>query len=77
MSEDFKENFFREEEEKLDYDDSAFYYFSFAILTIFLVPYTLYALSQMLYGEKKGTLRGKNCQCSHCKSVLEERKVYY
>ncbi len=44
MSENFKENFFREEEQLLDYDDSAFYYFFISVLTLILVPYSLYLL---------------------------------
>ena len=44
MSSNFKENFFREEEEKLAYDDSAFYYFFISILSVLLIPFTLYLL---------------------------------
>lgn len=38
----FKENFERDQREELDYDDSAFYYFSMAILFIMLTPATWY-----------------------------------
>lgn len=39
---DFKDNFHRDnkDESTLSYDDSAFYYFSIAILTVVLVPWT-------------------------------------
>ena len=59
----FKDNFTREEEEMLDYDDSAFYYFFIAILTCALFPYTLYLISQMFKGEKSIDMSGKNCTC--------------
>ena len=54
----FQDNFHREEEEHLDYDDSAFYYFFVAILTTLLVPYTLYLLSCMIFGEKTLDIKG-------------------
>ncbi len=73
MSENFKQNFFRDEEQKLDYDDSAFYYFFIAILTVGLVPYSLYLLKSMLFGEKKVELTGKNCNCKKCKDTIQER----
>lgn len=39
----FKDNFKRDsEEDMLEYDDSAFYYFSLAVLTFILIPYTYY-----------------------------------
>ena len=39
----FKDNFKRDsEEDMLEYDDSAFYYFSLAVLTFTLLPYTFY-----------------------------------
>jgi len=36
----FKENFERGSKEQLDYDDSAFYYFSTAMLSAVLIPIT-------------------------------------
>jgi len=52
MSSGFKENFERGEKDNLDYDDSAFYYFSVALLLLGLVPATWYMIiSPMLYGE--------------------------
>lgn len=59
----FQDNFHREEEGQLDYDDSAFYYFFIAILTVGLVPYTLHLIKTMILGESKVDISGKNCQC--------------
>lgn len=63
MSENFKDNFHRDEEQKLDYDDSAFYYFFIAILTVALIPYTIYLIKTMITGETKIEVKGKNCEC--------------
>lgn len=35
----------------LEYDDSAFYYFSISLLTVVVIPYTYFLLSYMLSGE--------------------------
>jgi hypothetical protein len=69
----FQDNFFREEEQLLDYDDSAFYYFFISILSVTLIPYTLYLLKQMITGEKTIELTGKNCECSWCKELVAKR----
>lgn len=61
MSEGFKENFFRDEGEQLDYDDSAFYYFFIAILTIIQIPFTYYIIKTMCKGEKTIDVEGRNC----------------
>lgn len=50
MSQQFKDNFGREEEEMLEYDDSAFYYFSVAILTACLVPFTWSIIRAAIWG---------------------------
>lgn len=48
----FKDNFKRDsEEDMLEYDDSAFYYFSLAVLTFILIPYTYYQLRTFIKGE--------------------------
>jgi hypothetical protein len=48
----FQDNFKRDsEEDQLNYDDSAFYYFSLAILTFIILPYTYYLLKRFFYGE--------------------------
>ena len=57
----FQDNFHREEEQNLDYDDSAFYYFFISILTVMLVPFTWHILKTMVTGETKINLSGKNC----------------
>ena len=62
----FQDNFHREEEKLLDYDDSAFYYFFVSILTVFLVPFTFHILKIVVTGEKKIELTGKNCECTRC-----------
>jgi translocation protein SEC63 len=77
MSENFKENFFRDEEQQLDYDDSAFYYFFISILTLTVIPYSLYLLRQMICGEKRIDTLGKNCECTKCKQILKNRKSFY
>jgi hypothetical protein len=57
----FQDNFFREEENKLDYDDSAFYYFFISVLSVALIPATLYTMKQMIKGEQQIEIKGKNC----------------
>jgi hypothetical protein len=50
----FKDNFKRDsEEDMLEYDDSAFYYFSLAVLTFILLPYTFYQLRTIIVGDVK------------------------
>ena len=71
----FQDNFHREEENKLDYDDSAFYYFFISILTVVNVPLSLSILKTMLTGEKKIVEHGtKNCDCKRCVEVLKARE---
>lgn len=48
----FSDNFKRDsEEDMLEYDDSAFYYFSISILTAILVPFTWGIVRSMLWGD--------------------------
>lgn len=48
----FSDNFKRDsEEDMLEYDDGAFYYFSIAVLTFLLVPFTWSILSSMIWGD--------------------------
>ena len=77
MSENFKENFFRDEEQQLDYDDSAFYYFFISILTCIILPYTYYLIKNMILGEKKIDVKGKNCECTKCKETFKAREKVY
>jgi hypothetical protein len=48
----FGDNFKREaEEDMLEYDDSAFYYFSMSLLTCITVPMTLVMIRNLIYGD--------------------------
>jgi translocation protein SEC63 len=73
----FQDNFHREEENKLDYDDSAFYYFFFSLITCINVPFTYHILKTMVTGEKKIELSGKNCDCAKCKETIKRRQKVY
>jgi hypothetical protein len=74
----FKENFEREENEKLTYDDTAFYYFAFATLFFALVPCTYYlVMKPMLVGEKIINLSIKNCQCQMCLRRMKARQAVH
>ncbi len=47
----FSDGFKREaEEDMLEYDDSAFYYFSLALLTCVTLPITYYTIHAILFG---------------------------
>ena len=60
----FKENFQREEKKGLQYDDTAFQYYTFATLLVILVPFTYHlVIKPILVGEKIINLAIKNCQC--------------
>ena len=41
------------DEDAMDYDDSAFYYFSFLILTIVLLPITWGIIKSVIWGDFK------------------------
>lgn len=45
----FQENFKRDEQEKLTFDDTAFYFFSFAMLFVLLAPATIYLLIKPIF----------------------------
>jgi len=48
----FKDNFARgEEENMLEYDDGAFFYFSLALVTFVALPYTYYLIKSLIYGD--------------------------
>lgn len=59
----------------LDYDDSAFYYFSLAVLTFVLVPY-MYFLGKTFY---KGAVdlewEGVNCETPWFQALIKAKKV--
>lgn len=46
----------------LDYDDSAFYYFSLALITFFLIPYWYYLLKKLANGNTELAKEGVNCE---------------
>lgn len=73
----FQDNFHREEEKLLDYDDSAFYYFFISILTVIIIPFSLHILKKMIFGEKKFDVVGLNCECQKCKTTLKTRQAAY
>jgi preprotein translocase subunit Sec63 len=74
----FKENFERGEKESLDYDDSAFYYFGLALLTVSAFPMTWYLILQpIFYGETTINNRLNNCQCYLCKDRMAKRAKKY
>ena len=74
----FKENFERGDREQLDYDDSAFYYFGFAMLLVCLLPATWYmVLKPVLFGEETINYRLKSCNCGFCSERLKKRQQLY
>ena len=56
----FQDNFHRDEEKLLDYDDSAFYYFFISILTVILVPLTLSIIKTVIRGEVNEEFNNSN-----------------
>jgi len=46
----------------LEYDDSAFYYFSLAVLSFMLIPYTYYVIKEMISGSVRLESEGVNCE---------------
>lgn len=59
----FEDNFKRDsEEDQLEYDDSAFYYFSLAVLTFMLLPFTYYQIKTFFYGSVDLRWKGLNCE---------------
>lgn len=71
----FKENFSRgEEEDMLEYDDGAFYYFSLALVTFVALPYTWYLIKTLIWGDVQLEEFSANCQCSHCTALINVKK---
>ena len=54
----------------MDYDDSAFYYFSLMILSLILLPVTWGILKSIIWGNVKIETFPGGCQCTHCKAKL-------
>lgn len=75
MSSGFSDNFHRDEEKLLDYDDSAFYYFFISILTVGLIPLTYSIVKTMLFGEQKldTSNHHRHCECSRCVALMQKR----
>jgi translocation protein SEC63 len=75
----FKENFERGDKDSLDYDDSAFYYFSVAMLTIVLVPSTYVMLIKPVIfgGDFSINYSIKNCACETCVKRMQTRASKY
>lgn len=67
MSSGFKENFQRGgagEDDGMDYDDAAFYYFGMSMLAIVLIPLTYnWILKPIFFGEIQINYSIKNCEC--------------
>jgi translocation protein SEC63 len=63
MPSTFQDNFKRDaEEDMLEYDDSAFYYFSMALLTCMTLPVTYYTLYAIAFGNVKLDTKAKNAK---------------
>lgn len=76
MSQQFKDNFKRDsEEDMLDYDDSAFYYFSLALLTFTLVPFLYFLLRTFIKGNVDLAWDGVNCETKWFNNLLQTKKV--
>lgn len=74
----FKENFERGEKESLDYDDSAFYYFGLALLTVSAIPMTWhFILYPIMYGDMNINHRLNNCNCYLCNERMAKRSKKY
>ena len=73
----FQDNFKKdsqEEEDMLEYDDSAFYYFSLSLLTAFLVPWTLSILYKIIWGGDDIAILENSCKCSRCTALLNVKR---
>jgi hypothetical protein len=71
----FKENFARgEEEDMLEYDDGAFFYFSMSLLTFIALPYTYYLLKSLLFGDNHLEEFSSNCKCTSCMALIQVKK---
>ena len=68
----FEDNFKRDsngEDEELEYDDSAFYFFSLALLSMFVMPLTYYTLKSFIYGDVQIEILPASCNCSQCTAL--------
>lgn len=71
----FSDNFKRDsEEDMLEYDDSAFYYFSIAVLTSILIPFSWSILSAMIWGEVHIENFPSACKCARCTALIIDKR---
>ena len=71
----FSDNFKRDsEEDMLEYDDSAFYYFSIAVLTSVLIPFTWSLLSAMIWGDVVIEDFPAACKCARCSALIRDKR---
>jgi cytochrome c biogenesis protein CcdA len=59
----------------LDYDDSAFYYFSLAVLTFILLPYYYYIVKTIIKGNVDLDWEGVNCETAWFRTLLAQKQV--
>jgi len=72
----FQDNFKRDsEEDMLEYDDSAFYYFSLAVLTFIIVPYTYYQIKTLLFGRIELDFEGVHCETEYFQALVQRKKI--
>lgn len=57
----------------LEYDDSAFYYFSLAVLTFILIPYTYFQLKTLLFGNVAIDSEGVNCETEWFQNLVKTK----
>ena len=58
----------------LEYDDSAFYYFSISVLTVILLPFTWGILSTLIWGDTHIDTFPSMCKCSRCTALISIKK---
>jgi len=61
------------EENELEYDDSAFYFFSMALLTCITIPFVYLTLQMAIQGEFPILHEAKNCQTRDMKDIIARR----
>lgn len=72
----FQDNFKRDsEEDMLEYDDSAFYYFSISILSFLLFPATISLLYKIVNGAFNIQEFSGQCKCMRCTALLTLKKL--
>lgn len=59
----------------LDYDDSAFYYFSLAVLTFVLIPYIYFLFKTLFWGDVQIENTGINCETVWFQNLLKSKET--